>query len=382
MAPSVFKFEIIATDKKARTGKLTTPHGVVNTPVFLPVGTQATVKSLTPDDLKEIGVEMILANTYHLFLRPGADTVGKLGGLHKFMNWDRPILTDSGGFQVFSLGFGIEHQVGKMTPLFAGEVVSEEKSTAIIPRTKLCKIEEAGPTFQSHIDGSVHFFSPEISVETQIKLGADFIVALDECTSPLHNYDYTKVSMERSHRWEMRSLAVARDDNMFGVIQGGPFEDLRIESARFVSKNDFFGIGIGGALVSKEKMREILDWIHPHLAPEKPRHLLGIGTVGDIFEAVERGVDIFDCAAPTRLARTGFLLPNIDITKTIYHEDQTLVVGDFTRAYLHHLFRARELLAYRLATIYNLTYMQNLMREINEVIIEKRFAKLKASWLQ
>lgn len=374
----MFKFQVIAADKKARVGKLTTPHGSVQTPVFLPVGTQATVKAVSSEDLKELGIEMILANTYHLFLRPGADTVKKLGGLHKFMNWDRPILTDSGGFQVFSLGFGMEHQISK---LYSGDIVlGDQETTALVRRTKLCKIEEEGPTFQSHIDGSVHFFSPEISVKTQIKLGADFIVALDECTSPLHNYDYTKVSMERSHRWELRSLAAARDDNMFGVVQGGPFEDLRIESVKFVSKNDFFGVGIGGALVSKEKMHEILDWIYPHLDPQKPRHLLGIGTIDDIFEAVERGVDIFDCVAPTRLARTGFLLPNINITQAKYATDKTLVYGNYTRAYLHHLFRAHEILASHLATMYNLKYMANLMAEIRAAIVAKKFAKLKAQY--
>lgn len=377
----MYKFEVSASDKKARVGKLTTPHGSVETPVFLPVGTQATVKSLTPDDLKALDVGMILANTYHLYLRPGADTVKKLGGLHKFMNWDRPVLTDSGGFQVFSLGFGIEHEVGKMTPLFAGEVTYLQKTSSLEARTKLCKIEEEGPTFQSHLDGSVHFFPPEKSVEVQEKLGSDLIVALDECTSPLHDYDYTKISMERSHRWEMRSLKAAKRKNMFGVIQGGPFEDLRIESAKFVSKNDFFGVGIGGALVSKPQMHEILDWIHPHLDPSKPRHLLGIGAVDDIFEAVERGVDIFDCVAPTRLARTGLLLPDIDINKTIYREDKMEILPGFTRAYLHHLFRSRELLAYRLATIYNLRFMIRLMAEIREAIAQKQFAKLKADWL-
>ncbi|MBI3888114.1 tRNA-guanine transglycosylase, partial [Candidatus Microgenomates bacterium] len=221
----MYKFNIIATDKKARVGELVTPHGKVQTPVFLPVGTQATVKGVTPDDLKSLGVEMILSNTYHLYLRPGADTIDRLGGLHKFMDWDRPILTDSGGFQVFSLGFGIEHEVGKIVSLYGDKLVlGQEESSEIVVRTKLCKIEEEGPTFQSHLDGSVHFFSPEKSVEVQEKLGSDFIVALDECTSPLHGYDYTKTSMERSHRWEGRSLKAAKNKNMFGVIQGGPFE--------------------------------------------------------------------------------------------------------------------------------------------------------------
>ncbi|MCL4397457.1 tRNA guanosine(34) transglycosylase Tgt [Patescibacteria group bacterium] len=402
----MFKFEITASDKRARVGKLTTPHGVVETPVFLPVGTQASVKSLTPEDLEKIGTQMILANTYHLYLRPGADAVSKMGGLHEFMHWDRPILTDSGGFQVFSLGFGIEHQVGKMIDLFAKDMVLGETIAVdpkeLVVRTKLCKIEEDGPTFQSHIDGTVHFFSPEISVETQQKLGSDFIVALDECTSPLHDYEYTQLSMKRSHRWELRSLnhmrsfAKARDglsQAMFGVIQGGPFEDLRIESAKFVSENDFFGVGVGGALVSKAKMKEILDWIHPHLHPGKPRHLLGIGTVDDIFEGVERGVDIFDCVHPTRIARMGWLLVKngtVDINKSIYSLDKKSIeegcncytCQNYSRAYLHHLFRARELLAYRLATIHNLYFMDQLMKKIRKAIREKRFAKLKADWLQ
>ncbi|MCL5432125.1 MAG: tRNA guanosine(34) transglycosylase Tgt [Patescibacteria group bacterium] len=375
-----FKFEVVAQDKKARVGKLMSPHGAVETPAFLPVATQASVKALDTRDLHEAGVGMILSNTYHLYLRPGADTIAKLGGLHKFMGWDGPILTDSGGFQVFSLGFGIEHEVGKMTKLFSGEISGGlnpggDQGSTLAVRTKLCKVEEEGPTFQSHLDGSVHFFPPEKSVATQIKLGADFIVALDECTSPLHDYDYTKVSMERSHRWEMRSLLAARDKNMFGVIQGGPFKDLRVASAKFVSEGDFFGVGIGGALVNKKIMREILDWIGPHLDPAKPRHLLGIGAIDDIFEAVERGVDIFDCVTPTRLARAGLLLPNIDVTKAVYKDDPKF-------AYLHHLFRARELLAYRLATIHNVKFMMNLMADIRQSIMEKRFAKLKQKWVK
>ncbi|MDO8514930.1 MAG: tRNA guanosine(34) transglycosylase Tgt [bacterium] len=394
-------FKIITTDKKARTGLLKTAHGDVETPAFLPVATQAAVKALSNDDLKATNCSMILSNTYHLYLRPGDEIIKNLGGLHKFMGWDGPILTDSGGFQVFSLGFGIEHEVGKIVNLYGEKLVMGEinKETALIPRVKLCKVEEDGPTFQSHIDGSVHFFPPEKSVEVQIKLGADLIVALDECTSPLHNYDYTKTSMERSHRWEKRSLGFLQGrtlqalqgstlPEMFGVIQGGPFEDLRIESAKFVSDNDFFGVGIGGALVSKEKMQEILDWTHPYLAPEKPRHLLGIGTVDDIFEAVERGVDIFDCVEPTRIARHGRLLirkGNIDITKTEYKASPLPLTPNcscyscqnFSQAYVHHLFRSHELLAYRLATIHNVYFMMQLMKEIRLAISEKRLDKLK-----
>lgn len=390
----MFAFEIICQDKRARVGRLTTPHGVVETPAFLPVGTQASVKSLDARDIQEVGAQMILANTYHLYLRPGAELIEKFGGLHQFMNWHGPILTDSGGFQVFSLGFGIEHEVGKMTKLFAGQslkVSPENSPRGLIPRTKLCKVEEEGATFQSHIDGSIHFFSPEVSVITQVKLGADFVVAMDECTSPLHDYDYTKVSMERSHRWELRSLEKLREElragggeetqKMFGVVQGGAFSDLRIKSAKFVSENDFFGVGIGGALVDKLTMKAILDWIYPYLDPLKPRHLLGIGAIEDILEAVERGIDLFDCVLPTRLARNGFLLPDIDIRKAVYREDKREILPGYTYGYLHHLFRARELLAYRLATVYNLTFMANFMREVREAISSKRFAKMKEKWL-
>lgn len=400
-----FKFEIFSSEKKARVGKLTAPHGVVETPVFLPVATQASVKALSPEDIRGTGCGMILSNTYHLYLRPGAETIEKLGGLHKFMRWDGPILTDSGGFQVFSLGFGIEHAMGKLfsgeeTEMVLGETVPVDPKELVV-RTKLCKIEEEGPTFQSHLDGSVHFFPPEKSVETQVKLGADFVVALDECTSPLHDYDYTKISMERSHRWETRSLAEfkkqkAAKQRMFGVVQGGPFEDLRIASAKFVSESDFFGVGIGGALVSTEKMCEILEWIQPHLDPGKPRHLLGIGTVPEIFEAVERGVDIFDCAHPTRIARMGRILVDktyknysMDITNVKFRDDPEPVVPgcdcytcqSYSRAYLNHLFRARELLAYRLATIHNVRFMMRLMGEIRGAISDGKFAKLKKLWL-
>lgn len=389
------KFSVLASDKRARVGKLKTAHGEVETPVFLPVGTQATVKALTPEDLKATGCEMVLANTYHLYLRPGAQAVKKLGGLHKFMHWKRPILTDSGGFQVFSLGFGIEHEVGKIFRAGEEDLVVGEYSSgrAVVARTKLCKVEEEGPTFVSHLDGSVHFFPPEKSVEVQEKLGSDFIVALDECTSPLHDYDYTKVSMDRSHRWEKRSLEAASDENMFGVVQGGPFEDLRISSAKFVSQNNFFGLGIGGALISRSKMVEILDWIYPHLAVEKPRHLLGIGTVPDIFLAVARGVDMFDCVVPTRLARMGKVFSGkgtLDLFKATFKLDKSpLEKGcdceacqNYTRAYLHHLFRSRELLAYRLASIHNVSFMMRLMRDIREAIASRRFAKLAASWLK
>jgi queuine tRNA-ribosyltransferase/7-cyano-7-deazaguanine tRNA-ribosyltransferase len=414
------KFVIVNKEGKARTGKLVTSRGEVSTPVFLPVGTQASVKAVDSLDLIELNCEMILANTYHLYLQPGGEVLAKLGGIHKFMNWDKPILTDSGGFQVFSLGFGIEHQVGKIVNLYGDNIVMGENLTEqkeVVVRTKQCKVEEEGPTFQSYIDGSVHFFPPEKSVQTQEQIGADFVVAMDECTSPLHDYDYTKVSMERSHRWEERSLyelnkiKSERENNqeMFGVVQGGPFEDLRIESAKFVSDNDFFGVGIGGALVSQEKMCEIMDWIHPHLDDLKPRHLLGIGTVRDIFLGVARGIDIFDCVHPTRVARYGIILHKksmkdderyakaynvrtfaYDISKAVFTTDESpleegctcFTCRHYTRAYLKHLFKAHELIAFRLASIHNVHFMLRLMEEIREAINEKRFAKLVKDWLE
>ncbi len=426
----MFKFETVSREGKARAGKLTTPHGIVNTPAFLPVGTQASVKALSSEDLKDIGCQIVLGSTYHLYLRPGVDVIQKMGGLHQFMNWDGPMLTDSGGFQVFSLGFGVEHGVGKMVPLFGGEMVLGEmldtEVTALARRTKLAKVEEEGPTFQSHLDGTSHFFPPEKSIEAQVKIGADLIVALDELTSPLHDYNYTKVSLERTNRWEKRSLKFFKShkdhkvnrQEIFGVVQGGPFEDLRIGSAKFVSDNDFFGVAVGGALVNNETMLKILDWIYPELDPQKPRHLLGIGTVPEIFAGVERGMDMFDAVVPTRLGRMGHILIKVmgcetkekgreegmknvwrvynkqryayDITKEVFAMDPApldphcscYTCTHYTRAYVHHLFRARELLAYRLASVHNVQFVVDLMREIREAIAAKRFAKLKENWVQ
>lgn len=419
-------FKITHQDKKtkARTGILTTPHGSFATPAFLPVGTQAAIKGLTLEEVKETNTAAILANTYHLYLRPGASVIEKLGGLHKYMNWDGPIMTDSAGFQVFSLGFGIEHEVGKMVSLFGKDLILGDPSTlsdlgnvekSLIVRTKLCKIEEEGPTFVSHLDGSAHFFPPEKSIEVQMKLGADLIVCLDECTSPIHNYDYTKAAMERTHRWEERSLSKFKSlkitkQALFGVIQGGPFKDLRLESAKFVASINFFGVAIGGALVNSATMIKILKWVHPFLPENKPRHLFGIGTVPEIFCAVEQGVDMFDCVVPTRLGRMGQVLLKykmknvkctilskeqeyaynadkfrLDITKACFLKDPKPIdpkchcytCQNFSRAYICHLFRSRELLAYRLGTIHNLYFMQELMKGIREAIKEKRFFTFK-----
>ncbi|MEK9185979.1 MAG: tRNA guanosine(34) transglycosylase Tgt, partial [Patescibacteria group bacterium] len=306
------RFKILKKSKKsrARRGVIETPHGYIETPAFVPVGTQATVKGVTVAQLKEIGAQSVLCNTYHLYLRPGDKTVKQLGGLHGFMSWDRPIWTDSGGFQVFSLGYALEHGVGKIASMFPEEKggVLHGETEHVVKKDKLTKVTEDGVEFRSHLDGSKHFFTPEKSIQIQQNLGADLIFAFDECTSPLHDYKYTKRSMERTHRWAKRCLKEKSDkrQGLYGIIQGGIFRDLREQSAKFISSLNFDGIGIGGALgKTKKEMHKILGWIAPLLPEEKPRHLLGIGSAEDIIEAVKNGMDTFDCVAPTRNARNG-----------------------------------------------------------------------------
>ena len=364
-------FQVLFLDKnsQARTGQINTPHGKILTPAFVPVGSQATVKSLSPQDLKEIGTQVFFVNTYHLFLRPGEGTVEKLGGLHKFMNWSGPIMTDSGGFQVFSLS--------KKEPLV--------------------KIDYNGVTFHSHLDGSRHYFTPEKSIEIQQKLGADIIIAFDECASYPTTYNYAKTAMERTHRWAFRSLKAKKrkDQYIFGVIQGSIFKNLREESAQFISSQPFDGIAIGGVAVgeTKKEMLQILDWVMPLLPKRKPVHLLGVGEIDDIFKSVARGVDMFDCVMPTRLGRMGHvLIKNFtdDITKSKFKSDskpldpecQCYVCRNFSRAYLNHLFRAHELLAYRLATYHNLFFIEQLFAKIREAIKKGEFLKLKKQWLK
>lgn len=427
-----FSFKIISSDGAARVGKLDTPHGVIDTPAFVPVGTQATVKSLAPADLKSIGSQVILANTYHLYLRPGPDTVDKLGGLHKMMNWDGPLMTDSGGFQVFSLGWALEHDVGKLISLFADDSREEvglrqkqqatgnqQQQKSLIPRKKLCVVDDDKAAFLSHLDGRLHVWTPEKSIEVQKKLGADLIFALDECTSPLHDREYTKISMRRSHVWEERSLAAhqklgrilqgvsfkdhpSKSQAMYGIIQGGPYQDLRKESAKFVASRPFFGAAVGGALVNKSKMLEILGWIMTIVPPDRPNHLLGIGTVDDILNSVEQGIDTFDCAHPTRIARRGDLLMLaqdggnlknrwiLNITAKEFAADPApvsrtcqceLCAGGYSRGYLNHLFWAKELLAFRLATIHNLAVTSRLMADIRQGISDKKLKEVKTKWL-
>jgi len=406
----MFSFDVLARDPdtRARSGVIHTAHGAIETPVFMPVGTQASVKALTPDDVKCTGAEIILANTYHLYLRPGADVIAEFGGLHEFMRWDRPLMTDSGGFQVFSLGSALRDGVGKIGDIFP----DEDPRRAERPLgDMLAKIDEEGVTFKSHLDGSAHRFTPAHSIKVQSQLGADFILAFDECTSPLDDFAYTRRAMERTHRWAARSwdayAQFGRDyQTLFGIVQGGAYRELREDSARFISSLPFRAYSIGGSLgKSKRDMHQILEWTLPLLPDEKPRHLLGIGEIDDVFEAVQRGIDMFDCVSPTRWARNGSLLihpaaSNVGAEEKLSRRGRLHIYNaqferdpqpiddtcdcytcrNFSRAYLHHLFRARELVVYRLASIHNLRFMFRLMRRIREAIAAGRFLELKAEF--
>lgn len=384
------RFTITSRDKKslARCGQLVTPHGIIQTPCFVPVGTQASIKSLTPDELKTLGVSVFFVNTYHMYLRPGVDIIRSFGGLHPFMGWDGPLMTDSGGFQVFSLG---------------------KKRNDNNEAGKLVSIDKDGVTFTSHWDGSTHRFTPELSLSVQHILGADLILSFDECTPYPATAAFARESLTRTHNWAVRSLYEHQKRKttqlLFGIVQGSVYEDLRKESAQFISSLPFDAIAIGGLSVgeTKEEMRRVCDWVVPLLPDEKPRHLLGVGEIDDIFESIERGVDMFDCVMPTRLGRMGRILVNakckmqnaksriweIDINKKIFATDRKpldsgctcYTCSHFSRAYLHHLFRVRELLAYRLATLHNLHFIQALLSDIRNSIPDGTFLALKKKWL-
>ena len=357
-------YELIKKDEGtgARAGVLHTPHGSFPTPIFMPVGTQATVKAVSPDELKDLGAGIILSNTYHLFLRPGMELVREAGGLHKFMHWDRGILTDSGGFQVFSLG-------------------------------ELRKITEEGVTFRSHIDGSKQFLSPEISVEVQTALGSDIVMAFDECVPYPADYDYTKQSLDRTLRWAKRCKdAMMRDDQgLFGIVQGGMYKELRIESAETLVEMDFPGYAVGGLSVGepKELMYEMLELSTKHLPQDKPRYLMGVGTPDCLVEGVARGIDMFDCVFPTRVARNGMAMTwtgrLVMKNKVFTHDHEVLEQGcgcyacrnGYTRAYIRHLVRAGEIFGLRLLTLHNLYFLQAFMRAMREAIVESRFADFR-----
>ena len=397
----MFSFDILATENNARVGKLVTPHGTIHTPSFVPVGTLATVKALSAEDVCKLGSQVIITNAYHLHLRPGEDLIEEMGGLHRFMSWEGPLMTDSGGFQIFSLGSGKEHGVGKIAPIFP-----REKDRSIGPFSSkkekpLVRVDEDGVEFISYLDGSRHRSTPEQVIDIQRKLGADIILVLDECTSPLHDYDYTKEAMERTHRWGVRAFAEFKRTSktrqaLFGIIQGGAYRDLREESAKFISEQDFDGYAIGGSLGrSKEEMNEVLEWTVPFLPQDRPRHLLGIGEIDDIFEIVGRGIDLFDCVLPTRMARTGTVLTKetdrfrIHIRNARFKDDPLPIEEEctcysccnYSRAYLRHLYMTKDLLGVRLATIHNVHFLESLMRQIRLAIKEGRLSKLRKKWL-
>jgi queuine tRNA-ribosyltransferase len=360
------EFTLLHTDDRsqARLGRIDTPHGPISTPAFAPVGTQATVKALDPRDLRELGAELILAHTYHLYLRPGADVVAEMGRLHRFMGWDGPILTDSGGFQVFSLA--------------ENRVVSDD-----------------GVLFRSHIDGSQHTFTPEKVVQIQEQLGADIIMCLDECPEP-HDRAYNEAALARTHAWAARCQAAQRRDDqaLFGIVQGGIFADLRRQSAEFLVGLGFPGYAIGGLSVGERKpdMYDMLDVTVPLLPAGKPRYLMGVGAPEDLLEAVARGVDLFDCVLPTRLARNAALFTRqgrLNIRNAQFERDPAPIEAGcgcytcqhFSRAYLRHLFKAKEILAARLATIHNVHFLLALMGDMRQAIEAGTFDAFKAEFL-
>ena len=362
-------YELIKKDGRsgARRGELHTPHGDVQTPVFMPVGTQGTVKALTPEMVRETGAEILLGNTYHLFLRPGHEVVREAGGLHKFMNWDGAILTDSGGFQVFSLG-------------------------------KMRKITEEGVTFRSHIDGSLKVLTPEIAVEIQNALGSDIMMAFDECAPYPASYEYVKDSLERTTRWLIRckeAHKVVERQSLFGIMQGGVYPDLRRQSAEEIVALDLPGYAIGGLSVGepKEMMLDVLDDCVELLPADKARYLMGVGTVDYIFEGVERGIDMFDCVQPTRIARHGLATTKhgpVKIKNAKYIRDFTpldpecdcYTCRNYTKAYLSHLFRSEEMLSATLLSIHNIQFLEDMMAGIRQAIREDRFLEYKKEFYE
>ena len=360
----MFKYEIISTQGRARAGVFSTPHGNLETPVFAPVGTQATVKTLTPAQLEELGASLILSNTYHLYLRPGDELVRELGGLHKFMQWSGPMLTDSGGYQVFSLA-----------------------------QTR--KIDDEGVIFKSHIDGSTHRFTPEKSIQIQEELGADIIMTFDECSDP-NEAAYSEIAMERTHRWAERCLIAKTrvDQALFGIIQGGVNPALRTASAQFISSLPFHGIAIGGLSMgeSKAEMHSTLELVTPLLPENKPRYLMGVGTPEDLINGVARGIDIFDCVLPTRLARHNAAFSpegRLNLMNATFARDPRPIdescdcytCKTFTRAYLRHLVVARELLAGTLLSIHNLHALIQLVKNIRISILNGTFESKAPAWL-
>ncbi len=360
----MFGFDKTITRGRARLGVIHTSHGDMHTPQFMPVGTQATVKGVPPRDLEEMDAEFILSNTYHLYLRPGDELVARHGGLHRFMRWNRPILTDSGGFQVFSL-------------------------------SEFRKIDDDGVTFKSHLDGSMHRFTPEKSIRIQENLGADVAMCFDECPPPTDR-EYNEISLRRTHAWaaRCRQAHTRADQALFGIAQGGVFRELREQSARFVSDLDFSGYAIGGLAVgeSKADMFNVIQWMDAALPADKPRYLMGVGEPTDLIRSVARGVDMFDCVLPTRLARHGAAFTRdgrINMRNKKFENDETPIDATcdcytcrtFTRAYVRHLLAVGEMLGLYLMSVHNLCFLMNLMRDIRVALLDDRFDAFAAEWL-
>jgi queuine tRNA-ribosyltransferase len=390
-----FSFEVRQQqpDTHARTGVICTPHGRIETPAFIPVGTQATLKALTPEQLAATGAQAMLANAYHLYLRPGPAVVDAAGGLGAFMHWDKPTFTDSGGFQVMSLGAGFKKVID-----MSGDAAEKPLSK----KEKLAWIDNDGVNFKSHLDGSIHRFTAELSMQIQHGLGADIMFAFDELTTLYDDRAYQEESLrERTHPWALRSLAEHKRlteerkgkpyQALFGVVQGANYEDLRRECCRFLAAQDFDGFGLGGAF-TKDNLGEIVGWMAEELPANKPRHMLGISEPNDIFDCIQNGADTFDCVSPARVGRNGSLYTptgRVNIRGARYRTDFSPVFEGcdcytcthYTRAYLHHLFRAKELLANTLATIHNERFIVKLVDDIRVSIETGTFFALKTAWL-
>jgi len=399
---SGFSFDITKSDSgsDARAGVLTTPHGTVNTPAFIPVGTKATVKSVLPESMRELGAQAILSNAYHLYLQPGPEILDNAGGLSTFMNWNGPTFTDSGGFQVLSLGVGFKKVLAMDETTFRDDdVIAENKE-------RLAHVDDDGVTFKSHLDGSMHRFTPEFSMQVQHQIGADIMFAFDECTTLHNTRSYQEIALERTRLWAIRCLdehqrlTQARSSKpyqaLFGVIQGAQYEDLRRQAASTMGAMEssgisFDGFGIGGAL-NKSELGRIIGWVNDELPREKPKHLLGIGAPEDLFVGVEAGMDTFDCVLASRIARTSAVYTmegRYNLTNTAYRTDFSPIDEDcdcytctsYTRAYLNHLFRGKEILAATLATIHNERFIVRLVDQMRAAIINGDFAELKEEFL-
>ncbi len=397
MKPLTFDIHKELPNGLGRVGTIHTPHGEIDTPAFVAVGTKGTVKSLTPEQTKDTGVQTVICNTYHLYLEPGDEIIKNLGGLHKAMNWNGPLMTDSGGFQVFSLGAAYGNKgMSKIAHKADDELILPE-SAEESDKPKIARIDPNGVTFRDHVKGDAHYFTPEKSIDIQHNLGADIIFAFDECTSPHESLHYQKEALERTHRWAKRSLEYhkSKPNNetqaLFGIVQGGRDEALRKESAEYIGSLDFDGFGIGGSF-DKEDMDRAVEWCNKILPKEKPRHLLGIGEPEDLFMAVEKGCDLFDCVGPTRIARNGGIYTKkgkINLLNQKFRDDnEPLDPGctcytctNFSRAYVAHLFRAKEMLGATLASIHNIHFLVNMVAGMREAILNGNFESYKKDFL-